>query len=265
MKKLISLILIMCMACMLVPAMADSPVGTWYLAELVTNGVSVNPAEMGMTWSMVLNEDGTADNAMEYMGQVQEASGTWTQEGDSVTITIQDSPATFQLADGKLTAEMDGQAYVFSQEAPEASPKPAVIVAESEDVFFGEWEISAVDMMGMYMTKDLFSTAGMEGFSVKLTIEAGKVTMSSRTSADAEESVQEFASRFEDGKLIAEIDMSGAAAAAEAAGLDLSSLTDGVQTIELLENGGLLYGMNFMGMTINVYLENVAAAETPAA
>ena len=262
MKKLISLILIVCMACMMIPAVAEGESGTWYLVEMVTNGVTINPAEMGMNWSLTLNEDGTADNRMEMMGEVQEKSGTWTQEGDTVTVTIDDSPVAFQLADGKLTADMDGQTAVFSQEAPEASAKPAVVAAESEEVFFGDWEIAAVDMMGMYMGKDLFAAAGMDGFSVNLSIEAGKVTMSSKTSADAEEQAQTFDSKFEDGKLVIELDLS----AAEAAGLDVSSLTDGVSTIELLDNGGILYGMNFMGMTIGVYMVQVGAdAEAPAA
>ena len=138
MKKLISLILIVCMACMMIPAMAEGESGTWYLVEMVTNGVTINPAEMGMNWSLTLNEDGTADNRMEMMGEVQEKSGTWTQEGDTVTVTIDDSPVAFQLADGKLTADMDGQTAVFSQEAPEASAKPAVVAAESEEAFFGD-------------------------------------------------------------------------------------------------------------------------------
>ena len=168
--------------------------------------------------------------------------------------------------DGKLTIEMDGQTAVFSQEAPEAAVKPGVVAAESEEAFFGDWEIEAVDMMGMYMGKDMFAAAGMEGFTVKLSIEAGKVTMSSKMSASAEEQSQTFDSRFEDGKLIMEIDMGEAAATAEAAGLDLSSITDGVSTIELLDNGGLLYGMNLMGMTIGVSMVNTAAAEeAPAA
>lgn len=262
MKKLISLILIVCMACMLIPAMAEGVTGTWYLVEMVANGATINPAEMGMTWTMVLNEDGTADNRMEMMGEVQEKSGTWALDGDTVTVTIDDSPAAFQLTDGKLVIDMDGQTAVFGQEAPEVSAKPAVVAAESEEAFFGDWEISAVDMMGMYMNKDLFAAAGMDGFSVKLSVEAGKVTMAAKTSAEAKEEVQTFESRFEDGKLVIEIDLS----AAQAAGLDVSSITDGVSTIELLDNGGILYGMNFMGMTIGVYMEQAgAAAEAPAA
>lgn len=265
MKKLVSLILALCMACILIPATAEDVTGLWYMVEMITNGVSINPAEMGINWTMELSEDGTAKNRMDAMGEVQETSGTWTLDGDTVTVTIEGTPAVCQLVDGKLTIDMDGQTAVFSQEAPEVSAKPSVVAAESEEAFFGDWEISAVEMMGVYMNKDMFSSAGMDGFSVKLNIESGKVTMSAKTSADAKEEIQTYDSRFEDGKLIFEIDMSEASAAAESIGLDISSITDGVSTIELLDNGGLLYGMNFMGMTIGVYLVNTAAVEAPAA
>ena len=201
MKKMISLLLIVCMACMLIPATAEGVTGLWYMVEMVANDVTINPAQMGINWTMELSEDGTAYNRMEAMGEVQEKSGTWTLDGDTVTVTIEDSPAAFQLVDGKLTIEMDGQTAVFSQEAPEAAVKPGVVAAESEEAFFGDWEIEAVDMMGMYMGKDMFAAAGMEGFTVKLSIEAGKVTMSSKMSASAEEQSQTFDSRFEDGKL----------------------------------------------------------------
>ena len=59
MKKLISLILVLCMACALAPAMAEGVTGTWYLIEMNADGVSVSPADMGMTWTLVFNEDGT--------------------------------------------------------------------------------------------------------------------------------------------------------------------------------------------------------------
>ncbi len=255
MKKIVSLILVACLACMLIPAMAEGVVGTWYLVEMQANGAVVNPAQMGINWTMVFNEDGTAENRMEMMGQVQEASGTWTMEGDTITFTVEGNPATMQLVDGKLSADMNGQTAVFSQEAPAAVEKPAVVAAESEEAFFGDWELCAIDMMNMYMEKSMLGMAGMEWFNVKLSIEAGKAAMTSKVSQEAEEETQIYDTRFEDGKLVIEIDLS----AAESIGLDLSSITDGISTIELLENGDILYGMNFMGVTIGVYLTKVEA------
>ena len=61
MKKLISLILILCMACLLVPAMAEDDVtGDWYYAG------------MGDSVRFVFNADGTAKLITEMMGQKSE-------------------------------------------------------------------------------------------------------------------------------------------------------------------------------------------------
>ena len=103
MKKLVSLLLIACMACMLIPAVAEGVTGTWYMVELETNGTKVNPAAMGVNWTMVLNGDGTAENKLDSMGDVQEASGTWTADGDTVTVTIDKWPPSGVPAGAPVT------------------------------------------------------------------------------------------------------------------------------------------------------------------
>ena len=265
MKKLISLILVLCMACALAPAMAEGVTGTWYLIEMNADGVSVNPADMGMTWTLVFNEDGTAVNTMEMMGETQTAEGTWSMDGNTVTITIEGEPKDVEIADGKLMLSTGEQIAVFSQEAPTASARPAAVAAESEDAFLGDWEISGLEMMGMYITRDMFSVAQMEYFTVKLSIAPGKVTLTSKVSAEAEEESQEFDSTFADGKLTVPIDLGITPETAAAMGIDLSALGDGVTTIELSDEGGLIYNMNFMGMLITVFLLPAQAAEAPAA
>ncbi len=267
MKKLFSLILALCLVCMLIPAMAEeSAAGTWYITRMNTNGAEVNPADMGMAWTMVLNEDGTFTSVMEMMGQSQETAGTWTQEDGKVDITAEGSTQSMIFADGTLTMDMGEQGNaVFSQEAPQATAKAAAVAAESEDAFLGEWDIAGVDMMGMYMTKDMLGSAGMQNFSVKLTVVPGKVTIASSDPSTGEVQSTEYETTLVDGKLTIKIDMSEAAAAAESAGLDLSSITDGISSIQLLEDGNLLYGMNLMGMELGIYLAPAAAAEEPAA
>ena len=64
MKKLVSLILALCMACILIPATAEDVTGLWYMVEMITNGVSINPAEMGINWTMELSEDGAGSRMM---------------------------------------------------------------------------------------------------------------------------------------------------------------------------------------------------------
>ena len=96
------------------------------------------------------------------MGETQEKEGTWTQEGETVTITIDDQPQAFTLTDGNLIPADESMPAVFSKEAPAVAEKPAPVAAESEDAFVGEWDMTAIDMMGMYMTKDLLEAAGTD-------------------------------------------------------------------------------------------------------
>ena len=74
MKKLISLMLILCMACMLIPAMADgSAAGVWY------------GDYHGAVMVLTLNEDGTS--SMTVSGN-QMAAGTWTENDGKIEITM---------------------------------------------------------------------------------------------------------------------------------------------------------------------------------
>ena len=250
MKKLISLLLILCMACMLVPAVAeDSAAGTWYMAEMTQGEMTFAPSQLGMTWSLTLAEDGTASSVMEMMGEKEESTGTWTQDGDSVTITIDDQPAVFAFADGKLTLDQGerGKA-VFTQDAPEAAAAPSAgVAAESEDVFLGNWELTAIGMMGMTFTKDMFAAANMSGFDISLTVEAGKATMTAVTSADAAPSTFETTTALVDGNLV----------------LSVSDVT--IATITMLEDGTISFLFNLGGFELTVYMAPAGAAAAPAA
>ena len=266
MKKLISLLLALCMACMLIPAVAeDSPVGVWYAVKVIMKGVEVNPADMGMDWTMTFNEDGSFVNSMGIMGQSQDTTGTWTYEGGTLSVTSDGSTAALPFADGAITIDMgeEGSA-VFTQEAPAAAPKAAVVAAESEDVFLGSWALSSIDIMGIHATKDMFASFGMEGYEVSMVIEPGKVTMTSAT-AGTDPSSTEMESVFEGGKLLVKIpNLEESLQAAGELGLNLD--IGDTQTIELVEDGTILYSMEFMGMSMGVYLEKTdAAAEAPAA
>ena len=94
MKKLISMVLVLCMAATMVSALAETDVtGEWY------------GSMMGFSMKMVLNADGTGE--MTVVGQGT-SPATWTMEGDQITITANDSPATGTVtADGE--ADLDGE------------------------------------------------------------------------------------------------------------------------------------------------------------
>ena len=62
MKKLLSLVLALMMACMLIPAMAEGQdvTGDWYLTDVS----GMNVANLGMSMIVTLNADGTAKVSM---------------------------------------------------------------------------------------------------------------------------------------------------------------------------------------------------------
>ena len=84
MKKLVSLIIALAMLCLMVPAMAEEtlPTGEWYLISVSAEGTQVDPAVFGMEMTLTLNEDGTCTMVSE-----ETEEGTWTFEGNTLTIT----------------------------------------------------------------------------------------------------------------------------------------------------------------------------------
>ena len=125
MKKLISLILILCMACMLIPAMAEDDIlGTWYLNELTLNGTTVSPASVGMTMSYTFKEGGELEVKGEMMGESNSTTGTWSLDGSTITMTIEGSSQTATFADGKITMEDQGQVGTLTKDAPEVQERP---------------------------------------------------------------------------------------------------------------------------------------------
>ena len=68
MKKLISLLLILCLAFLAATALAEDYTGTWYLVRAVSNGTTVNIDGTGMSITFTLNADGSCDMAMSVAG-----------------------------------------------------------------------------------------------------------------------------------------------------------------------------------------------------
>ena len=241
MKKLISLILILCMACMLVPAMAEDAAGIWYAVEMTSEGLTIKPAEVGMSMTLELKEDGTAEMVMEMAGQKDTDAGTWSVEGDTLSMTFKEATLTATIADGKFAMEQDGANITFSKEAPEVATASPV-AAESEADFLGNWTLAAADVMGMHVTADLMSAFGIGSVEISLLVEEGKATLSSNQS----ESAGVMTTAFQDGKLI---------------------LTAGDVTIpvEKMDDGTIALPFSIESLEVTIYLAPAAAAEEPAA
>ena len=264
MKKLISLILILCMACMLIPAMAEDDIlGDWYLNELKLNDATINPADMGMTMTYTFKDGGVLEMTGEMMGEKNSATGTWSMDGSTITMTIEDSTQTATFADGKITMEDQGQVGTLTKEAPVVKEKAKTVAADSEEAFFGSWTLNAMDVMGMYVDRAQFESFGLTGYEATMTVEAGKVHTVIAMGETQGETATDYSSKFEDGKLLLPVEVpEDQAKMLESLGMTMPEF----YTIELLEDGSLLFSMEVMGMQMGLYLVKAdAAAEQPAA
>ena len=245
MKKLISLVLILCMACMLVPAMADdSLLGTWYLKEAVSGETTIPAASLGMSMTFEFKEGGSVDLISAYADESETQTGTWTQEGSVVTVTIDGQTAPLTLADGVLTLDQEGGQMIFTREAPEAAPSTVLIDAENEEAFFGTWVLSSLEIMGQQIPASLLSSFGLD-LTVSLTVEAGKATLSAAYNGESKEA--EITTSFADGKL--------------------SLVAEGAEfaPLALTEGGELAFVLPIGEQSFNLYLAPAEAEEEPAA
>ena len=124
--------------------------GEWFLTEITMNGAVYDPAQMGLSAVMTLNEDGTAD--MNSNGNVM--TGIWTvdDEGITVSLTGQD-PVRLAMDGNDLSGSMAGQGAVFSrEEGTGTSLQPAAETAAQDAADFnGTWKLSYLDIGGNYM------------------------------------------------------------------------------------------------------------------
>lgn len=170
MKKILSVILAALL--MMVPALAEtvSVEGAWYLVAVAMEGMEINPADLGIDMSIVLNADGSAE--LTSTG-VEPAAATWAFDGTTVTITEgEELPVAFTLTeDGTLVTEEAGLSMIFSREAVSATViAPALENVTVED-FNGEWIGNAARTMGMYMPITEL------GLNVNVAIDNGSITL----------------------------------------------------------------------------------------
>lgn len=82
MKKIVALILVLCMALASVSVLAESDLsGTWYL---IIADITCGTFE--------LNADGSCTGTAAVSGEEQKLTGTWSAEGNAVTLTIGEEP-----------------------------------------------------------------------------------------------------------------------------------------------------------------------------
>jgi hypothetical protein len=267
MKKLIVLFLILCMACMLISAGAEEDItGEWTLYQMGIGGVMFDAKTLGMNIVMNIRADGTMEQKGEIQGQNMDGSGTWTLEGNELTISMGKTPKIYTFADGKLTVEKDGQEAVFVKETPapkdEKAEKPKTVAAGKEDDFFGSWRLEWIEVAGITLTKEMLPSLGVsENYDSVVTIEAGRITSVTDAGDGNGPQTMTGTTRFEDGKLMITYELpEDLEKIAKEYGLDKA-------TAEMLEDGNLCYRTTMMGIDADMYMvrtDAVTEGKAPA-
>lgn len=249
MKKMFALILALCLATMMVSALAEDVTGTWYLNGGYANGVEMDISSMGISMEFTFNADGSAKVYMEMYGQAQSADGTWTLDGDKLTVTVDGSPLELKYEGDRLAVEASEGTWLYlGREKPVAKEFAAPITAESIEQFNGDWVGTAASVMGVTVS---ISEAGMDEMGV-MSIQDGNIVMRG-VDTDGSATETPLTGEFKDGKLFASIEMMGV-------NMDM--------TFELLEDGTLQCTMAVavegMNMEVMLYYAPAEAAANAA-
>ena len=243
MKKLISLVLALCMACMLIPAMAEEDVsGDWY------------GSLMGMGVQLTLNADGSYTISMS--GTVAE-EGTWkAEDGKVITTPSSESPATeFAIQDASLYLSADGMEMTMTRNPEDA---PSVEIAEVKtdaavEEFYGEWTCSAVQVEGMTLDADAYTAAAGDTLP-SLSIAEGSVKFVGEDMISVMLNLFTLEPAFADGAITA----TGTLGEGDTA----STMT--IQ-LQMLQDGQIKATLDSNGSPMVLFFAPAAAAEEPAA
>ena len=227
MKKAIAALMVLSMLLSAVAvAEAADVTGTWYLNEMQMEGQSFNPADFGYEITMELKDDGTAQLTAP---DEDPQAGTWTLEGDKLTVTVDDEPLEMTLADGTLTVEQDGMGMVFGREHTESpSFEPAAPVEAAQEDFAGTWVATKIGMDGAYYDVSLLTSAmGGEG-DITAVIEGTTITLNGFLFSNTSLPLQ-----YADGAL----SFSGTDEAGSVGAITVRLLEDGMLAVELEATG----------------------------
>ena len=175
MKKLISVLLVLALCCLMIPALAEEDVtGEWY------------GPYFSMAFTLTLNEDGTFTLDALPAGQ-RAGEGTWTRDGDRMTLVVPDIDAPADgvvadgvpaesmmaegtLADGTLTLSLDGQTVAFTREPVEVFTPAEVNPEAAVEDFNGLWDVA-------YIASGVLFAAASEDNADSFVLENGTLTL----------------------------------------------------------------------------------------
>ena len=216
MKKFFALALVLILALSSVGAFAAAPaelLGTWYVGEVqIAKSIYLLVGDCHVEFKrdstaiLVLNGE-----SKEYTWKATESGAELRDaENDGVYFRLENDQLKVSMKDF-TRADSDYLSYVFSREKPEVFTIPAVITADQEESFFGNWKVAfTVASRGVKNAKE-------EDASKNFKVEFAQITLTDG------ENVSYALTDFADGKL-----------KCKASDLHIGN---GVVIVELAENG----------------------------
>lgn len=195
MKKLLSLLLALCLAAVLVPAAAEEDlIGTWNLVRATAQGVEMIVIGDEIAITMTIREDGTASLYSLLPGEEPAtAENNWSYADGVLTLTNPESGEVEMIApivNGEITVEAGGAEMVLSREPHAVYEMPAAVKADSLSAFNGVWcpDISFPSGMMARVPLSMEERAHMEirNGSVVETESSGEVTQYEGAALDTE-------------------------------------------------------------------------------
>ena len=151
---------------------------TWYLQQLIMDGTTYNASDVGLEMTFTFREDGTAELVI----NDEPVSGTWTAEGNQISVLANDIENIFTLEDDRLIAEDRGTTMIFTLSPPEAAYEPATPRMDAAEADYnGQWEGFLISAYGMTMPFEMAEAEGSLEETIgipsgSMTVENGLVT-----------------------------------------------------------------------------------------
>ena len=99
----------------------ESVVGKWTVVSGTLQSEELDPKTLGLAIAMEFKDDGSfnlvATSSMFPDAAEQNLSGTWTQNGDNVTVTTNGEDANGKLEGGKLTFADDNRSIMLERDS----------------------------------------------------------------------------------------------------------------------------------------------------
>ena len=251
MKKIISLMLAVCMMLGMVSAFAESAsvTGVWYASKMSMGDQSYDIGMLGMALTLTLNEDGSA--SMDTNGDVSE--GTWEANAEGVAVTFEGQTINGTLADGELSLTDNEQTIIFTREAPTKMELAAEKTDATVEDFNGTYACTYVKMGDDYMPMDMAANFGL--VMPKITIKDGTLEVEELEDdtigiGSMLKLVSSLQLEMENGKMVKTVTQEGVEGSN---GIALGLLEDGMMTMSLISNGEAAFDLLF-----NLYVEEAA-------